>query len=371
MNGKVRRIKVTLKPVGDGCNLVCEHCFVAGEPSRVRRMDDDTLLKVHQRAADYAEHVSVVWHGGEPLLAGMPFFERALWIQGELPAEFNNVVQSNFTLLDDRWADFLVANHIAAGTSLDGVPAIHDAVRHYADGRGSYDMVLAGIERLRSRGMSTGAIATFTKYMLGRHMEVYDAFRDLHMDWQLNPMLKSARGNAVTNRVGVTFGEYADAMVDIIDRYLFDEGAPVIDTVDDYIAHLVQGSRREKSGQGLSGSCQDTIVAVGSDGSVYPCGRFTTMPETVLGNVHTDSMEKIFAHSFKGRMRSRGGETVGRCGECEYKRACDAGCSEAAYYYHADPLAEDPMCSVYKRIYGHIIEVVTKLKTEVKQCQLQ
>jgi len=37
MNGKVRHIKVTLKPVGDGCNLVCEHCFVAGEPRKVIR----------------------------------------------------------------------------------------------------------------------------------------------------------------------------------------------------------------------------------------------------------------------------------------------------------------------------------------------
>jgi len=367
----VGKIKVTIKPVGDGCNLACEHCYVAGEPKKVKRMTEDTLARLLEKSADYANKVEVIWHGGEPLLAGIPFFKKAMKLQTELPADFHNFIQSNFTLLNDEWVDFIVENGIEAGTSLDGVPDIHNAVRHYADGRGSYEQVIAGIERLRSKGKNTGAIATFTRYMVGRHMEVYDAFKELNLWWQLNPMLKSARNDLANKRLFITPQEYADAMIELIDKYLFDDEAPVFDTADKYIRRLIFGAKSEKIGYCPKGSCQDTNIVVDANGDVYPCVRFSEMPEANLGNVNNDSMEDIFRHPFKERMKLRSIETVEGCKECEYRKACNTGCSQIAYWYNGDQLAKDPLCPAYKKIYGHIVETVTKLKKGVIKCQQQ
>lgn len=366
---KQEHFKITLKPAGDGCNLACEHCFVAGEPRKTKIMSHDTLNKVHQSASEYADYVSISWHGGEPLLAGIPFFEHALEIQHNLPANFRNIIQSNLTLVDSEWADFLCQNRIPVGTSLDGTPEIHDAVRHYMDGRGSYDEVVDGIEMLRSRGMDVGLIATFTKHMVGRHMEVYDAFKELNLGWQLNPMIKSARGDDVTNRIGVTPDEYADAMVDITDKYLFDDSAPALRTIDDMIRKLILCSR--ETDMRYNGSCQDGVVAIDNDGFAYPCGRFTETTEARLGNVHDITMEEIFSHHFKDAMRRRYESTIEGCADCDYVSACRTGCSHLAYYYHDDPCAEDPLCRSYKRLYGHIVKRVADLKMEVKQCQQQ
>ncbi len=67
-----------------------------------------------------------VWHGGEPLLRGPKFFERVF---DDQRACASRVAYTNATHLDDDMLEFLLANDVSIGLSLDRPPALTDASR--------------------------------------------------------------------------------------------------------------------------------------------------------------------------------------------------------------------------------------------------
>lgn len=155
---------VILKVAG-ACNLNCDYCYVynkadtswrdrpARMTSAVRDVAVDRLVEfaVQQRL----DRLVVALHGGEPLLLGRPWTDALL---RRLRAETEGVVdlvvtlQTNGTLIDDRWIDLLSTHAVRVGVSFDGPPSWHDRHRVYHSGRGSYDRVRRALERLLARG---------------------------------------------------------------------------------------------------------------------------------------------------------------------------------------------------------------------------
>jgi uncharacterized protein len=80
-------------------------------------------------AAQPGDTVSFAWQGGEPTLAGVEFFRRAVALQQRYAAgkTIENAFQTNGTLLDDEWGEFLAANKFLVGLSVDGPAHLHDA----------------------------------------------------------------------------------------------------------------------------------------------------------------------------------------------------------------------------------------------------
>src|SRR5574340_1532636 len=78
-----------LKPVGARCNLACRYCYyrekAALYPGSDLRMREETLAQVTAAylQANPAPEVVFGWQGGEPLLAGLEFYRRALELQRE------------------------------------------------------------------------------------------------------------------------------------------------------------------------------------------------------------------------------------------------------------------------------------------------
>ena len=86
--------------------------------------------------------VSFTWHGGEPALAGEDFYRRALELQKKyLPQGWQawNNLQTNGTLLNDKWAKFLKENRFDVGVSIDGPASVHDRNRKDRGGKGTWE----------------------------------------------------------------------------------------------------------------------------------------------------------------------------------------------------------------------------------------
>jgi uncharacterized protein len=94
----------------------------------------------------------VKFFGGEPGL-NLPAIEAAI---EEIETVGNRLskpklgIVTNGTLVNDTFMDLCKSRDICVTVSLDGPPSVHDRLRCYPDGKGSYATVLKGIERLRS-----------------------------------------------------------------------------------------------------------------------------------------------------------------------------------------------------------------------------
>ena len=102
-----------LNPVSLKCNLRCKYCFHRYKKKR-RSEQEKSLMEldlIKSILTDLCllekEEIEIIWHGGEPLLAGKKFFQEVFKIQKELSRIYNkkfvNNIQTNATTIDDEW----------------------------------------------------------------------------------------------------------------------------------------------------------------------------------------------------------------------------------------------------------------------------
>ena len=110
-----------------------------------------------KRLAEYVQEAelsrcSVIFHGGEPLLAGPQLLaDFSTAIRENVEAKVDIGIQTNGLLLSDQALDVLEQADIAISLSLDGPRAANDKHRNTRKGRSSFDRVMAALERLKRR----------------------------------------------------------------------------------------------------------------------------------------------------------------------------------------------------------------------------
>ncbi len=109
------RIVPIMKTVGVACNLKCRYCwFHPLDQTKIEVMPLKLLEKLVRGYAEVDDSGSYqfIWHGGEPLLAGIEFFQSALELQRRFMSgtRVKNVIQTNGTLLSPAWVRFFLEN---------------------------------------------------------------------------------------------------------------------------------------------------------------------------------------------------------------------------------------------------------------------
>jgi uncharacterized protein len=87
--------------------------------------------------------ISLVFHGGEPLLVGKDYFRKIIEIFNFSLEEIivNYAVQTNGTLIDDEWCQLFKEFNIHIGVSLDGPEKLQNKYRVYHNNKGSFSEV--------------------------------------------------------------------------------------------------------------------------------------------------------------------------------------------------------------------------------------
>ncbi len=172
-----------VKPVGAACNLDCTYCFylhkeqMLGQP-RMPRMSDD-VLEQHVRQyieANDSDEVVFAWQGGEPTLAGLDFFRKAVELQAKYRRPYQRIendLQTNGTLLDEEWAQFLKQHNFLVGLSCDGPRSLHDLYRVNKGGEPTFDRVLAAARLLKKHRIPFNALCVVNRESAKRPLDVY------------------------------------------------------------------------------------------------------------------------------------------------------------------------------------------------------
>lgn len=279
-----------VKPVDGLCNLSCEYCYTAkiGAPVKLKHMDTETLRATIDFFCRDKKYVEFIWHGGEPLLAGIDFYHEVVecqqhWLNNG--AKVVNFVQTNATLVTEEWAQFFSKHKFLAGVSIDGPKEIHDQNRHYYSGRGSYEEAMRGIELLRKAGVFNGAICDVSATNHSLPKEILSFFIS-----QKIKKLKFARVKDMgccndVSALSVSFARYIDFMLAIFEIWIhLDDPEVEIRDIQSVVNILMGGTLRECI---YLGQCEQ-FVTVYHDGSIYGCDTFPKTDRLHFGNVFDD-----------------------------------------------------------------------------------
>jgi radical SAM protein with 4Fe4S-binding SPASM domain len=295
------------------CNIRCDHCFI-------REYEGDMSPQVIAGVAQSFPLSIIVFHGGEPTLAGVEYIEEAISVLGNR----TYILQSNMIDFAPIWIP-LLKKHFESriGTSLDTsrMPYI--------------DRWLSNIRRAANNSIHVTAVVTITADMTVEKLAgLLDRFEEAGGTAFRLQFVTPVKTPPVSKKDYVTF-------------------------IKTFYDHPLNENRRRIEGaacfgaySGINGgNCGRNLRTIDPDGTVYICPDLAGQGLFPLGNVlHDDAQALIRAEKmFFERERRLALE----CDE-ECWRLCRGGCLAAAYFQKGDYLGKDPYCSSYKEIFSFV-----------------
>ncbi|MGM9652742.1 MAG: anaerobic sulfatase maturase [Eubacteriales bacterium] len=361
----MQHLTLLIKPASSLCNLRCEYCFYA-DVSRRREvpsygiMEEDMLRVLMKRGFEAAsESISFVFQGGEPTVAGLDFFRRAVAYQktyNHKNIAVYNTIQTNGALLDGEWADFFRENNFLVGVSLDGYRALHDRYRKTPHGEGTFDKTVHAIELLKNSGVAFNILCVVTRDAARDPVGVYNALKKYGY-LQFIPMIDDFGGEQ--REFSLQAEDYGDFLVAVFDKYAEDILRGKYVSIRDFDSYINMLKGLPPSSCAMQGKCGGYFV-VESDGSVYPCDFYVT-DEYRIGNIVHESLDALAQKETARAFIARSAEQSAQCRRCRWFPICRGGCRR----YREPFPSPSKFCAAYKKFfdtcYGKMVGIVRLL----------
>ena len=366
------------KPTGAVCNLDCAYCFFLSKemlyPGSRFRMADEVLEAYIRQLLDAhrTPEVTVNWQGGEPTLMGLGFFRRSVELARRHAdgKRLEFTIQTNGTLLDDEWAEFLAEERFLVGISIDGPRDVHDAYRVDKGGKGSFDRVMRGLATLRKHGVELNTLTTLHAGNAGRGLEVYRFLRDecgsrFHQyipiiervddteswtSWRDRP-LYTQTGTDVSAR-SITAEQYGRFLIDVFEEWVRrDVGEVFVQMFDVALANWAG----EPPSLCIHSETCGLALALEHTGDLYCCDHFVE-PEYRLGNILETPLAELVASPRQQRFGLDKRDTLpDYCLACDVRFACHGGCPKDRFLETPDgEPGLNYLCAGYKDFFHHV-----------------
>ena len=344
-----------IKPASSLCNLRCRYCFYS-DVSGKRNVADhgimseetaDILVQRIFEAADENAVISISFQGGEPSVAGLPFFRGFTERFAKRPdIHISWSLQTNGTLLDEEFVRFLKEKDFLVGISLDGYQSNHDRYRLDSSEKGVFYKVLQGLDLLKKYDVRFNVLTVVTRELAAHPKALFQFFKTHHLEYiQLIPCLPDL--NRVDNEMSLTPEAYDRFFNAFFDLWVSDlkKGGTMSVSQFENIACLIQGLPPYQCG--YNGSCRSGLI-IESNGDAYPCD-FYCLDEYRLGSLKESSFEQLL-HSEKAASFLAESECRKEpCHSCPYEEMCHGGCRRQNVCW-----LKDDDCA-YQRVLDHIV----------------
>jgi len=398
---KPTRFHVMAKPAGPMCNLNCSYCFYLHKEKILStdnnwRMSDEVLEEFIKQYIQEQNHDEIIfsWQGGEPTLCGLGFFKKVAAFEQKYMGNItvHNDLQTNGTLLDDEWCEFLKQHNFLVGLSIDGPRVLHDMHRVTKGGKPTFDKVWNAVQLLKKHDVPFNALVTLNYDNTKHPLEVYRFIRDEvqpraiqfnacveaktfkevappYWDSIEFPILgddaaKPKTPDSVVYDWSVDPDDYGSFLCDVFDEwYQKDVGKTFVYNFECAVAQQmgIYGYMcvfGEICGKGM---------AIEHDGGIYSCDHFV-YPKYYLGNIK----EKKLSGALLSQQQKKFGfdKRYGLpqyCRDCEYLSMCHGECPKNRFIRTP---SEDPglnyLCSGLKKYFAHIDPYTKQMAAKVR-----
>jgi uncharacterized protein len=331
-------------------------------------MNDEILERyiIQHIEATTEESINFSWHGGEPLLAGIDFFKKAVALQKKYNPEgrkITNGIQTNGTLLDENWASFLMAENFMVGISIDGPGDLHNKFRATPDNKSSLSMVLRGYDILRRYKIKCEILCVVSSYNVKFPLVVYNFFKELEAKYitflplvEKRPGIKSgvSRASVPSIEFGIflnsVFDEWIERDIGKIKIQVFEEAARTAFNQDH-----TQCIFKENCGG---------VPVLEHNGDFYSCDHYVS-EENLIGNIFEGSIAEFLDSKKQFAFGNAKSTTLPRyCLECEVKAMCNGECPKNRFINTPDgEPGLNYLCSGYKTFFKHCQPFVKAIST--------
>lgn len=344
-----------------GCNMKCRYCY--DRHSKLSNLMSINMLdNIMKWIGEFCENSGIqkakfVWHGGEPLLAGIEFFELIPELQQKHLKDMiiENGIQTNGTLITEDLIDFFKANNFKISISLDGFREINDKYRVFKDENGSFDLVLKNIELLKKNNMAVGISSVVHCQNYNFLMDNYKFFKEHNLNYNLVFDFNSNYSISYLNGM-------REELCKLFLYWCKDSNPLKIRFFINILESFLTGFNNECT---FSKFCctGDELIVIDNNGDLYPCSTYVEKEEYKFGSIYNLSdINMIKKTDAYNRIVEDKAKTEKKCKVCKYYNLCFGGCPTR----YQENCYKDYYCEVWKSLF-HDAEKILNQNNFIKE----
>lgn len=364
----------------EGCNARCAYCDVVQRKKRGDTLPLELLELVFERINEYLEEnpgekIELVWHGGEPLLLGPGYFEKALEFQEKhcagTKARLEHAVQSNLTLLTGEYIDIFRKLGIKfIGTSFEPLPHVRGMGKNQ-DSLKYNRMFMKAASMLEEAGLGYGFIYVVTRKSLKHPLRLFYFLTNLNVPggFNMNPVLIYDRER---QDLKITPAEYADFLGAIFPEWWKHwERFPSVEPFTSLVKNTTGPGLSLNCGE--SGNCARNHLNIDPHGNISQCGRASDWGILPYGSIIDRKIDEVLHDERRGVLLDR--VTMlkkGECSGCRFWFICHGGCPLDAWSRNGSFMRKTEWCEAKVRFIEKYFEPVTGIKVngnEKEKCE--
>ncbi len=331
-------VKALCLHIAHDCNLACRYCFAEEGEYHGRRAL--MSLEVGKKALDFLVansgnrvNLEVDFFGGEPLLNWQVVKDLVAYgrsLEEPYHKKFRFTLTTNGVLLDDEVLEFCNREMGNIVLSIDGRKKIHDLMRPFRGGQGSYDRVVPKFQKTAAsrNQMNYYVRGTFTRHNLDFSKDVLH-LADLGFEQiSVEPVVaeKTQEYALKEEDIPVLLEEYDKLAKEMLHRRREGKGFHFFHFMIDLEGGPCVAKRLSGCGSGTE------YLAVTPWGDLYPCHQFVGQEEFLMGNVDEGILRTDIRDSFK----ECNVYAKEKCRDCFAKFYCSGGCAANSYNFHGN-----------------------------------
>ena len=275
-------------------------------------------------------NLEVDFFGGEPLMNWQVVKDLVAYgrsLEEPHHKKFRFTLTTNGVLLDDDILEFANKEMGNLVLSIDGRKEVHDKMRPFRGGQGSYDTVVPKfIKAARSREQTNYYVrGTFTHENLDFAEDVLH-LADLGFEQiSVEPVVAPPEEEYALKKEDIPklLAEYDKLAAELVKRKKEGKGFNFFHFMIDLEGGPCVAKRLSGCGSGAE------YLAVTPWGDFYPCHQFVGMEEFLLGNVEEGIVRQEICNAFK----SCNVYAKEKCKKCFAKFYCSGGCAANSYHF--------------------------------------
>ena len=345
-------VKALCLHIAHDCNLACQYCFAEeGEYHGKREL---MSYEVGKKALDFLvansgnrRNLEVDFFGGEPLMnfqvvKDLVAYGRSL--EKEHDKNFRFTLTTNGVLLDDDIMEFANKEMGNVVLSIDGRKEVHDRMRPFRKGAGSYDLIVPKFQKFaESRHQDRYYVrGTFTHNNLDFSKDVLHLADLGFKQISVEPVVAQDTDSYAIREEDLPqlMEEYEKLALEMVRRHGTEEDFNFFHFMIDLEGGPCVAKRLSGCGSGTE------YLAVTPTGDLYPCHQFVGNTDFLMGNVDDGVVNTELRDEFK----SCNVYAKEKCRECFARFYCSGGCAANSYNFHGDiHNAYDIGCALQKK----------------------
>lgn len=345
-------VKALCLHIAHDCNLACQYCFAEeGEYHGKREL---MSYEVGKKALDFLvansgnrRNLEVDFFGGEPLMnfqvvKDLVAYGRSL--EKEHDKNFRFTLTTNGVLLDDDIMEFANKEMGNVVLSIDGRKEVHDRMRPFRKGAGSYDLIVPKFQKFaESRHQDKYYVrGTFTHNNLDFSKDVLHLADLGFKQISVEPVVAQNTDSYAIREEDLPqlMEEYEKLALEMVRRHGTEEDFNFFHFMIDLEGGPCVAKRLSGCGSGTE------YLAVTPTGDLYPCHQFVGNTDFLMGNVDDGVVNTELRDEFK----SCNVYAKEKCRECFARFYCSGGCAANSYNFHGDiHNAYDIGCALQKK----------------------